>query len=388
MRSNATNRASRGRRPGFSLVELLVVAGILVLLLLFAAGALSSIFYSSERSLAENQLRVGLTAARDMAIRSDGGDAGALFLFQDGRVSIVPVVQVGTLRQDEILGPGGAGTGVFTDRDVFVPVPGAAPTVMPRGWTVRGFAAPGSIRDGWYSDSTQEDYAPQPGGAPPLNPGSTWVFPEDWFYDDQVSTDPVVLAAQGWKRQSFFIRYESGTGNLSDSGTGTCLVISPAQNDSFRDRPGFNQLPLANDTSDLQAYARRALQLPVAEARVTIGNISSDTILVRAVTEIALSDENRLIASMDPAFQPRGLNKNTGSMYVWVDTTAPFTVDIPLGPSFDPRLFATGVTTEQVQEAINKAIVPDPTVANAPGPYESRIFTVQRYLGQVQEFTP
>lgn len=388
MRSNATNRASRGRRPGFSLVELLVVAGILVLLLLFAAGALSSIFYSSERSLAENQLRVGLTAARDMAIRSDGGDAGALFLFQDGRVSIVPVVQVGTLRQDQVLDENGQPVaGEFVDRDVFVPVPGAAPTVMPRGWTVRGFAPPGSIRDGWYNDSTQAYFDPTtPVGMTNPNPfSSTWVFPEDWFYDDQISTNRNVLATQGWKRQSFFIRYEAGTGNLSDSGTGTCLVLSPAQSDFFRDLPEFDPLPRVNDSDDLQSYARRALQLPTTQARVVIGNLSSDTILVRAVTEFALTDENRLIASMDPAFQPRGLNKNTGSMYVWLNSPS---VAIPLGPSFDPRLFATGVTTEQVQAAINKAIVPDPTVANAPGPYESRIFTVQRYLGQVQEFTP
>jgi prepilin-type N-terminal cleavage/methylation domain-containing protein len=386
--SRASHRCRAGR-PGFSLVELLVVAGILVLLLLFAAGAISSLYYSSERSLAENQLRVGLTAARDLAVRSEGGDAGALFIFEDGRASIVPVIQVGTLRQDNIVGVsgvilGGAG-GPKVDRDVFVPAPGTEPTVMPRGWSIRGFAPPGSIRDGWYNDTTQTAFAFDP-ATPATVPAGTWVFPENWFYDDEFATG-APLAQQGWKRQSFFIRYESQTGNLAASGTGTCLVLSPSQNDAFRSLAAFVSLPLPNDASNLESYARTALQLPPAQAIAAIGNLSSDSILVRSVTEIALTDENRLLASMT-GVQPRGLNRNTNSFYVWADTALVPGVAIDYGPSFDPRLFTGAATTATIQDSINKAIVPDLAIANQPGPFESRIFTVQRYLGQVQEFTP
>lgn len=67
------NAGGLKRRGGYTIVELLAVAGILIILLAFAAGALGSLLRSSERSLAENQLRVGLSAARDLALRSESG---------------------------------------------------------------------------------------------------------------------------------------------------------------------------------------------------------------------------------------------------------------------------------------------------------------------------
>ena len=89
------------RAAAFTLVELLVVIAIFVLLLAIAVPAFSSMLYSSEQSLADNHLRMGLGAARDAAIRSpQGTDAAAVFFYDPatGRTMILPCIAAGVLK--------------------------------------------------------------------------------------------------------------------------------------------------------------------------------------------------------------------------------------------------------------------------------------------------
>ncbi|MFA6046424.1 MAG: type II secretion system protein, partial [Phycisphaerales bacterium] len=118
----------------FSMIELLVVITILGLLIGFGVPAISNILQDSEQSLAENQLRNGLLACRDAAIRADKADAAAVFFFRpDGRTVVVACQYVGKI-QDVHNDKGtlnGADDGREV-RDVFVPLADIAPITLPK----------------------------------------------------------------------------------------------------------------------------------------------------------------------------------------------------------------------------------------------------------------
>src|ERR1051325_9164938 len=117
------------RRNAFTITELLVVIAIIVLLIAIAVPALSGLMGSSERSLAENQLRAALSAA----IQSETGDGAAVFLFtlnsngNGGHITVVPCIAAGQLEDidDNALAP--SNTNLLRTRDVFVPIPNIEP---------------------------------------------------------------------------------------------------------------------------------------------------------------------------------------------------------------------------------------------------------------------
>lgn len=375
-------------RRAFTLTELLAVIALIALLALIAAPALTNLLASSQRSLAENQLRVGLTAGRDAAIRSERGDGASAFLFRGGRIVIIPCVSVGFIDDAFTFNDQGSvvtSSGDTVRREVFVPVPGIEPAQMPLGYSVRGYATPGSLNrdvatagvfDGWY-DSTWLTSSNNP-------EAGNWVFPETSFYDQKNT-----LEDDGWKRQSFLVRFEAQTGHLVSSEDSTVLVVDAVSDDAWRYTPPFTVSPTVryrtDEVADLASAARRWLadsSLSGAGAPTPIqkilGDLSPDTILCRAVTELALYDEERMALTIGAS----RLNRATGTIYA--DPAPPQ----DSWPTLDTSLFASGATEAEIQESVNMWIVGDKSVLPAGGVSEARIFSLTKYMGQIQEISP
>src|SRR5262245_7835639 len=220
-------RLTRGKL-GFTLVELLMVIAIFVLLLAIAVPAFSSMLYSSEQSLADNHLRMGIAAARDVAVRSAQGEDSAAVFFYDpvtNRATILACVKAGTIRDDDTSDPT-LPAPWLVDREVFVPAPGFEPVQLPRGWTVRGYAAPLTIDDAWYGDPAgQQRVAASLYNSLTARRRGNWLFPETGFYDeDDLQND------DGADRATFMVRFEGGTGLLKtwDMSAVVVLAVNPS----------------------------------------------------------------------------------------------------------------------------------------------------------------
>jgi prepilin-type N-terminal cleavage/methylation domain-containing protein len=347
----------------FTLTELLVVISLVVLLLAVAVPAFSSMLYSNDRSLADNQLRIAMQNARDAAVRSDGGDTAAVFILPpNGKLRIVTCVRVGELNDTD-------NQGRPVVRDVFVPVPLLQPIDLPKGWTVRGFAAPGSIVQnpavpGWYE------------GAHLVAGEGNWILPETGFFNSTVSND-------GRNRQSFMIRFSAGTGAAAPRSSREALVLDIIGTQAFRNAGVFANYRL-DQATDVAAMTRRILDvgsgLSLAQQRELLGDTASDTILCREVAQVSLQDERRVASGLGG----RGVNSATGSIY----GTPGSPQVVPNTPTIDTSLFNLGDGRE-VSRAINELVV---------GQYRGRdgkkvqtevkLFGLDRYSGRVREVTP
>lgn len=378
-------------RRAFSLIEMMAVLAILAILLALGVPAIKSMIYSSERSLAENQLRVAMTAARDAAVRSGGGDAAAVFFYADGRTSIIPCVSVGMI--NDSVHQGATLSASVLEREVFVPVEGIEPIRLPQGWNVRGYAAPGVIATGPAAVDNPDglfDCASMP---LTIAEAGHWVFPETDFIDwDGLRTNAQGYD-EGWKRQTFLVRFEAGTGNASISERRPVIVLDPlpvTSDSGFRSRVPYN-LP-ENDVTQaatLESFVKQSVSKPILLTQAAgstilsklIGDMSPDTVLALPVTEVALYDEQRMAGAIGAA----RLNQTTKCLY---GDPADRTI-IPIEPTIDTSLFA-GVAVDEIQERIDAYMtrnvsntLPDNTVS-----MEARVFTVQRYMGQMQEVSP
>lgn len=380
-------------RRGYTIVELLVVAGLLLLLLGVAAGALGSLLRSSERSLAENQLRVGLSAARDLAVRSEAGDAAAVFLLENGRCRIVPAVSIGTLVNDEVLGVDGqvqqspvTGAPLRVNREVFVPVALAEPITLPLRWTVRGFAEPGQLHttaapNGWYEWVNDVQATAAESG--------NWMLPENGVLN-------IETPEEGWRRQTFIVRFEAKTGNLVTNSSATVLVVDVAPTDEFRGAAPYNTVATRLDEldDDLAPAVRRLLASRTLHPLATqltgttdlhrlLGDRSNDTILARPVQTVALALES----SVATGISARGLNRATNSLLVRAEDVGanPSPIDVGLVPNVaDAAAVQTRVNAWIAPDLSDAAVVPD----GVNEPFEARIFTFSRYLGSMQEVKP
>lgn len=378
------NARTMTSRRGFTLIELMVVVGIIVLIVAAAVPAFTAMTYSTERSLAENSLRRSMTVARDLALRSErGGDGAIVFTFDPGgRLSIVPAEQVGSF--GDYGGSNAGGTfGAFQEgvpppqitRDVFVPSGVAEPLRMPSFWTVRGYAAPGSLLgaldDGtevaeWYNWSA---YGGVNTGANAKKEGN-WVFPETGLYDTK-RAETTLNGFRTTGRQSFMVRFDAITGAISASSR-TGVFIDPRP--SEEDRPALSSLgaPTAANSrywtrvdkaERLDIWASRAITDPNPDgrnppytvndldARVDlIGRKSNDTVLVKPVSRVALMDERRLARGI----HARGLNAETRSLY------NPFNTSVTnAGIEFDRRIFGGGFDADIIRQNINSWVVGD-----------------------------
>ncbi|CAG0987134.1 hypothetical protein PHYC_02085 [Phycisphaerales bacterium] len=344
----------------FSLTEILVVISILVILIALSIPAFKNLLNNSERTLAENQLRVGLSAGRDAAIRNETGDAAAVFFFREGRMVIVPCVVVGQIQDLD-----SANRAVL--RDVLAPLGTVEPVRLPAGWSIRAFAPAGSLDDedlsGWYENLAGQQFG-------------TWVFPETHF----VSFDTSNVQTRGTWRHTFMVRFEGGTGLLDTAERGTALVLDPAPDSSFRGTAPFNERPRVDEADDLVVWARRLIartDLSATEKRQLLGDMSIDTVLARPLTEVAMYEEAKMLGAIGA--RP---NRETGTLY------APPTANT--APRFDPASLPQGVSQDyEAQDRIDQWMIGDYRVGNA-GAVESdaRIFVLQRYLGQMQEIVP
>jgi len=379
---NTIRRTVRAALPsGFTLTELMVVISIVVLLMAIALPAFTGMVRDSEKSLADNQLRVAVGAGRDAAIRSSSGDGAAVFLFTpSGRVQVVPCVQIGTLDDEVMDGP--VPTGRFRPRDVFVPVAEVEPLVMPRGWSVRAYAGPGAISragtqsTGWYENAQAN-----------VDLTTNWVFPESGFTRPTGNTDAAVRS-RGWQRQSFMIRFKAGSGELDTSGR-EALVLDPlAVADSiYREASPWTgtttlRVPLARQLAiDPARFVRTVLGSSGAsgftapQQRDLLGDRSAETVLCRGVTELALYREDSLASAMGAAS-----NRRTGTLY------AP-DADSATGPRIDPSVLTQSGAADDAQmlEQIGEWITGTFRRGGTAVASDARIYTIERNLGQIRE---
>jgi prepilin-type N-terminal cleavage/methylation domain-containing protein len=377
---------SASRPRAFTITELLVVISIIVLLIAIAVPAFSNLMSSSERSLAENQLKAGLAAARDAAIQSGYGDGAAVFVYiPNGRLAIIPCVVVGQIEDIDDPTQAASATNLTRIRDVLVPVANSEPMQLPRGWVVSAYAPPLSVYDG--VQQTERWYESYSGGtAQAGQPG--WITPETGFFDG-------TAAPSGTTRQSFIVRFKVGTGALDTGNRSTALVFDPVQETGFRKSQPYSdfradQLRLPGTPPQIAPNAATWVQrvlgdrtdLTQQKRAQLLGDASLDTILVRPVTEIALYEEAKLAASIGAG----SLNRATGSIYG--DPSAPNAM--PTAPSLDTSLFSGTPSAADVATRISQWIEGrySPTGAAPFTPSDARIFTLQRYLGQVQEVAP
>jgi hypothetical protein len=311
---------------------------------------------------------------------------------------VVPCIVVGQLDDVDDNSSQQTPTTIHRMRDVLVPIPNIAPMQLPRGWSVRAYAAPGTMFDGvangqaerWYETYTS------PGGQPLAGAGH-WVFPETAFFDPG-------KPKQGSLRQSFMVRFKVGTGALDTSSGGTALVFDPIQETSFRTTAPYStfradQLRIVDKIAPNAAtWMRRVLDRPeygdpsnapkMQELRYILGDASLDTVMVRPVTELALFKEVAMAASIGAS----GLNRATGTIYGDPNAPPGASALLPISASIDTSLFGTGLTGAQVNDRVTKWIegryhvndqAGSPLVAS-----DARVFTVERYLGQAQELVP
>lgn len=367
-RSNNTVAHAPGS-AGFTLVELLVVISIFVLLLALAVPAFSGMMYSSEQALAANQLRTGLSAARDAAIRSPAGlDAAAVFTYEPGgRLSIIACVKTGELWE-----PPTAGSRTTVKRELFVPVPTMEPVQLPRGWMVRGYAAPNTIDNEWY-ETTYPNTTERAAG--------NWVFPETGFFDTD-SGNAQNMAADGRDRQTFMVRFEGGTGKLRRGDWTAALVLLPSPA-AFRTTGPFATYR-ADREADAARFVRRVLNAPAAGAgsltpqqkAQLLGDASSDTVLVKPVGQVAVYSEAKLAGAVNSR-----LNADTGTIYERPQASN----------NYGPAPVAAGgtqpVDNGDVNEWIEGRLMIPGVSPQQPLPTDSRVFAMDHYLGVPQELT-
>lgn len=378
--------STRSRRSlrAFSLAELIVVISIIAILVAIAVPAFSSLVDSSERSLAENQLRVAIGAGRDAAIRSDAGDGAVVFFFANGRIVAVPCVQVGGVKDYAgYTAPGAPDNAAGqADRDLFVPLPNVEPVQMPKGWSIRGYALPGDVNAGAAAVNPDDRHGWYEKLATRVDKGN-WVFPETGFYDPQ---DPQ-LGEKGYVRQTFMVRFKRGSGQVDTADRRLALVLDVVGAKTFRSTAPWTteRIDLAQDPS--LAAKRLAMridegQFPATQAARLLGDLSIDTVLVRPIGEVALYREARLAGGIGA----KGVNKTTGTLYAPAVTGA----SDPL-PHVDLSLFAVGRSEDDVQRDIGLWLLgrfPQTGSTTGFAPSDARLFTLSSYLGQLQEIRP
>lgn len=360
-----TSQMRRAMRGAFTVTELLVVIVLISILVLVAVPSFQSMVYSSEEALAESQLRGGIRAARDVAVRSSAGNDGAAVIFFDrgGRTTVVPCVKAGELIETT---PSANGTRV-SRREVFA---AAGPAVqLPKNFMLRAFLAPQTITDEYYGfNSASTGYQ--------VNE-SNWVFPETDFFN-------VESNAAGLDRNTFLVRFEAGTGALVGASTEPVLVFAPRRSSTDRGAAPFNTFRADKDgVEDPVRFVRRVLNAPgltTQQKTVLLGRDSSDVVMARPVQQLALYDETRLASALRARIDP-----DSGSIYVAPRQTG----DVQQFGGYTPKYVDAQPSGIQISR-INDWIEGD---TDLDGQFEAgdqgdrplaRLYTLDRYTGSLR----
>jgi prepilin-type N-terminal cleavage/methylation domain-containing protein len=345
---------------GFTLIELIAVVTLLLVVLGIAVPAFTGMINASQRSLAENSLRAGVTIARDLAVLN-GQDSGLLFVREsNGRTRLIPVVRVGTLRDavrnqngNTNFDPNDTLNFPTVERDVFAAVDYSSPMQLPKGWAVAGYADAGTIdrvisiggpsgtvMDGWYDSEAYGDDGMNlvTGATPdPVRDAGHWLLPESDLYEKFMqgpgATPPSGASFQSQvsgadlertPRQSFMLRFESGTGLLQRGGR-PALVLDPRPSSLGRGEfTGAARWLRADRIDDAQAWLNRVLTTADVNSDGVVdatdpsyrlwaaGNFSNDTVLAGTVSRLAIFEEDKLTGGLGAS----GLNRETGSLYL------------------------------------------------------------------------
>ncbi len=379
----SANAREHTRGRGFTIIELLVVITIITIIVLIALPRFSAMISSQEEQLAVNLLGTAMKSGRDAAMRSGGDDDAAIVFFYrpaaansgtGGRMVLMPCVKVGTFLDDPRR-VGAGGNGGVNDvrgelRDVFVPVTGFDPIVMPRNWMVRGYAPPNSIQPAgeWYESGASNRYQQAEGN---------WVFPETDFYDH-------AKGRVGNDRQTFMVRFKAGTGEVVTVPNSTAIVIDVRPN--YENRPSGDPSWALYNAYDRVGFVRKALRQGGSARQLLFGSdnsgqYSSDTVLVRPVGQLALYDETKLAAAL-------GAQTSPGSCCLYRPPPDPNGV---IGSSNDPTsdypAFVNGVDSIKINQWIegdtnfnNRVEGPD----GRDGP-TARVFSLDRYSGEPRQ---
>lgn len=365
-----------GGRPGsraFTLTELLVVISIFLLVLTIAVPGFNALMYTSEQAQAENALRVGLRAARDAAQRStSGADAAAVFTHDPGgRLTITACVKVGEI-------PDRNRVGDIVMREVFVPAFGIAPIQLPGGWFIAGYTLANTIDSpggggpiavpdphGWYDSDTY------PAGQP------NWILPESgYFKRSDTSFGVQQLGEDGENRQTFMIRFEGGSGFVDVSRTSPVLVLMPSPATTFRTQQPFSTFR-ADQALRMEQFVARVIAAGSLRGlggsdsrRQILGDIASDTVLVKPVRQVSVFNMRRLANGITA----RGINRITGTIYADPDAVGE--------PRFDTVLFPGNPSNATIASRINTWMRAETEQA------DPLVYAIDRHSGALQPLLP
>ena len=307
LRRGARKHGQDARAAAFTVTELLVVITLIVILVLIAVPSFQAMIYSSEEGMAETHVRNAIRAARDAALRSNGGaDGAAVFFFEPGgRTSILPCVKVGEITDWANFRAATSGSRTDTTRrEIFAAAPGFSPVLLPRNWMVRGYVSANSFSDSWFISGLTTNTGAAAAGQ------RNWVFPETGFFDVDAPDD-------GYHRSTFMVRFQAGTGALVGANTEPVLVLSPRNSAKGRGIAPYNSDPKANregmedPVKFVRTWLAKSVVAPgVDHKRRILGRFSSDMVLARPVMQLAVYNERKLASALRVS-----LDRETGSVY-------------------------------------------------------------------------
>ncbi len=306
-------RARAAPVGGFTLVEMLVVMLVMSIVALLTVPAFNAFSRSNTRTQAVEALKGALRSAREAArASSPGQDVCAVFVQGlGGRTSVVLARRVGLLMDQLAIAP--------TDRirrEVFVPVEGQPLAALPEGTSVRGYVGAGVLRDpaaldpDWYAPSVANQIYAQSQPA--------WVAPETHLYKHVYADGGLATDDDGADRNTFMLRFEGGTGDLSRE-VAPVLVVLPRPSATGRELSEPWASNRLDRLVDAQGRARTLTEIVdqivnaqpalasgtyanhdavVVDQRLLLGHGSSDTVLAGPVVRVALYDEVDLAAGL------------------------------------------------------------------------------------------
>ncbi len=373
--SVSARRARSRPRGAFTLIEMLVVVAVIILVSIIAIPAFSAMIASGERVRAEESIKRGLSMGHALALRSGiGRDVGMVFFYESpGPLTIVACQKVGEL---DSLGLGA----LFgqPNQDVFVPIGGVEPVTLPPFWGCRGYALAGMIDGEWYEASTDGGASRYPLAEP------AWVFPETGFFDPNLSNP----ARDGYNRQTFMVRFEAGTGRMTMSHTRSALVVSPRPSAANRN---VGDALRADIAPDLEQWVKRVLATSdfdgdprvsaadLAGRYALLGDGSGDTILVKAVSQIALYDERALAGDLGV-----NVDRQTRCIYRLSQWDPARLGTDPFRPQFPAFVQGNNVTSQNIRRWIEGDTNFNGTPVDGGDQPKGRVFTVDRFSGQAR----